>query len=791
MLSPNNLYHYQRQAIMHQLTHDDSMLWLQMGLGKTTITLTTIVDRMRAGQVEKTLIFGPLRVIQAVWAREARKWTHTQHLRFSVIHGTKEQRTRALFADADIYLINYEAMNWLAETLDHYYYNDELPFQMVVYDECSKLKNSTTLRMAGGKRDKKDGHGDSYSVKVTGWRKMIDKFQYRTGLTGTPASNGYLDLFGQFLAVDGGQRLGPYVTGYKDNYFVSDYNGWAYTPSEKGKEWIEHKISDITLKMDSADYLDLPVSKVIDVMVDLPPKARTAYNKMEKEMFAALDNGDELEVFSKSSVSNKLLQIANGSPYLSAESDDFTVVHAAKLDALADVLEEAGGSPVLCSYSFKADAKQIMKKFKKYRPVNLTDVPSRDTEKIINKWNRGEIKLLIGHPACLHPDTQVLTDVRGWVKLIDVELEDKVFDGVEFVSHSGCSYSGYKEVVDLFGVTMTPDHKLLIDHEWVEAAGVRDCQDIRGKASYEYQGDDEYLSSMLPVQDGVKDTPAECNQAQSNEEGVLSELRQGQVSQSDRGSHLEDMAGDEESIKGSLRQKLRRSWNRYVRGMGDLSKLLHRYVTGLQRRPDYRACRCEQELFKGELCVGSCLRSAGEQANHPSRDLSRHRDAPGRVVPFNRGKQDNAPDEIKQRDVRRRSGRGCDQLSLWEKYGTKERIKKEQAHVYDLVNCGPRHRFLIRNDNGEVFISHNSMGHGVDGLQDSGSILVWFGMNWSLELYEQMCKRLDRQGQKKPVSIIRILCNQTVDLAVVDAIERKTDNQEGLKAAIQRYRGRA
>jgi len=458
------------------------MLWLQMGLGKTPITLTTIVDRMRAGQVEKTLIFGPLRVIQAVWARESRKWTHTKHLRFSVIHGPREKRTRALFADADIYLCNYEAMNWLAETLCRYYLDQDkpLPFQMVVYDEVSKLKNSTALRMKGGTRDRKDRRGESVPIKITGWRKLIDKFQYRTGLTGTPASNGYLDLHGQYLAVDGGTRLGEFVTHYKDSYFSSDYNGWKYSPTDLGKQWIEHKIADITKKMDTKDYLDLPGTKVVNMMVDLPPAARKAYKEVEKNLFTRLDTGAEVEVFSKSSVSNKCLQFCNGSPYLNSESPEYEAVHDVKLDALEEVLEEAAGSPVLCSYTFKADAERIMKKFRKYKPVNLTATPSSQTEAVIDKWNRGEIKLLVGHPA--------------------------------------------------------------------------------------------------------------------------------------------------------------------------------------------------------------------------------------------------------------------------------------------------------------------SMGHGVDGLQDSGSILVWFGMNWSLELYEQMCGRLDRQGQKSVVSIIRILCNDSVDLAVADAIERKTDDQEGLKAALQRYR---
>lgn len=448
----------------------------------TPITLTSIVERMRAGQVKKTLIFGPLRVIQAVWAREARKWAHTEHLRFSVVHGNKEKRTRALFVDADIYLINYEAMNWLAETLDHYYLSQgrPIPFQMVVYDEVSKLKNSTTLRMAGGNRDRRDGRGETVKIKITGWRKFINEFKYRTGLTGTPASNGYLDLHGQFLAVDGGQRLGEYITHYKDSYFMCDYNGWSYTPTELGKQWIEYKVSDITKKMDAADYLDLPECKIVNMMVDLPVSIRKAYEDVENDMFTQLDSGREIEVFSRSSVSNKCLQFCNGSPYLSSDSKDFEELHDEKLNALEEVLEEAAGSPVLCSYTFKPDAERIMKKFKKYRPVNLTAAPSKDTEQIINNWNSGKIKLLIGHPA--------------------------------------------------------------------------------------------------------------------------------------------------------------------------------------------------------------------------------------------------------------------------------------------------------------------SMGHGVDGLQDSGSILVWFGLNWSLELYEQMCGRINRQGQTKPVSIIRILCNDTVDLAVADALERKEDDQEGLKRALQRYR---
>jgi hypothetical protein len=315
-----------------------------------------------------------------------------------VVHGPREKRTRALFVNADIFLVNYEATNWLAETLDHYYLSQgkPLPFQMVVYDEVSKFKNSTAVRMSGGNRDRKTRTGQTVPVKLTGWRKMIPHFKYRTGLTGTPASNGYLDLFGQFLVVDGGKRLGEYVTHYKNAHFVSDYMGWSYVPTELGKQAIEQKISDITIKMDAKDYLDLPDVKVTNLFVDMPASARKAYDEVEKDMFTQLDNGTEIEVFSKSSVSNKCIQIASGAAYRVAGSQEYEVVHDAKLDALEEVLEEAGGSPVLCSYLFKSDAERIMKRFKKYKPVNLTATRSQDTEKVINKWNRGEVKLLIG-----------------------------------------------------------------------------------------------------------------------------------------------------------------------------------------------------------------------------------------------------------------------------------------------------------------------------------------------------------------------------------------------------------
>lgn len=394
MLTIDDLHEYQKVAIDHQLNHDDSMLWLGTGLGKTISTLTTIVQRMALGQVRKTLIIAPLRVIQAVWSQEALKWEHTKHLRFKIVVGDRSERTRKLHEPADIYLINYEALSWFVGVYTTHY----LPFDMIVFDEVSKMKTSTSIRVSGGKRDRTDANGNEYTIKYKGWRHIKDDFMYRTGLTGTPASNGLIDLHGQYLVVDGGARLFEYVTHFRDAFFKPDRMGWTHKVTKQGEKAIQSRISDITIKMDSKDYLDLPSVVYSDLFVTLPDGARSAYEDVETEMFHTLDSGVELEVFSHAAVSNKCCQISNGCAYL-PESTNSVVIHNAKLDALGDLMTEANGSPVLVTYSFKSDAVQIMKRFKKYKPVNLSASNSADTDKIITKWQSGQIKMMIAHPA--------------------------------------------------------------------------------------------------------------------------------------------------------------------------------------------------------------------------------------------------------------------------------------------------------------------------------------------------------------------------------------------------------
>lgn len=404
MLNPSDLYGYQTEIIKHQLTHDKSMIWVGMGLGKTVSTLTSILARQQLGQVKKVLIFAPLRVVYGVWEREARKWEHTKNLRFSIIHGSEKKRKAALFTDADIYLINYEGMNWLAETLNTYY-PDKLPFEFVVYDEVTKVKNSQSKRIKGGSREVEDSTGRAQIVKSIGWKTVANKFKYRTGLTGSPASNGMMDLFGQFLMIDDGDRLGHYITHYRNAFFSKCYDGWSYKCEHENL--IHSKIADIVIKMESRDYLDMPECKTTDVLVDLPPKARQHYQQIEEELFTALDSGQEVELFNKVSVSNKCLQVCNGGVYYD-EFQNFEALHDAKLKALEDIIEDANGQPILLAYNFKSDAKRIEKKFK--RVVNLTESKNSDTEKIIKNFNDGKINILMGHPASIGHGVDGLQD---------------------------------------------------------------------------------------------------------------------------------------------------------------------------------------------------------------------------------------------------------------------------------------------------------------------------------------------------------------------------------------------
>ena len=384
LLTLDMLHPYQKKAVNHQCTHSNSMLWVSMGLGKTVITLTTLAHLIRTQFLKGVIIVAPIRVIRLVWRQEAAKWEHTKHLTFSMVTGTKDQRTRALLRPADIYMTNYENLKWLAETLQTYFVkkNRPLPFNGIVWDEISKMKNSATDR-----------------VKAT--KKILDHFVWTTGLTGTPASNGYKDLHGQFLVVDKGVRLGTSKTAFRTRFYRKA-GPYKEVPYDDTEDTIKKLIGDITLEMSAEDYNPLPDLMVNNIEIEMPADLRVKYDRMEKEFFLKLDSGAEVEMFNQASLTNKCLQFSNGAMYPVAGMPLWEAVHDLKLEALEDIIDEANGSPILCSYAYRSDAERIMTKFKHLRPINLTECKTEAS--LINamhRWKTDDCALMIGHPASM------------------------------------------------------------------------------------------------------------------------------------------------------------------------------------------------------------------------------------------------------------------------------------------------------------------------------------------------------------------------------------------------------
>ena len=384
MLTPDILHDYQKRAVNFQCSMPTTMLWLDMGLGKTVITLTSIAHLLNTGFLRGVVIVAPIRVIRLVWRQEAARWTHTKHLTFSMLTGTRDQRTRALLRPANVYLINFENLQWLAETLATYYTGKDkpLPFNGVVWDEISKCKNSSTQR-----------------VKAV--KKILPHFDWTTGLTGTPASNGYKDLHGQYLVVDRGQRLGTSKTAFRGRFYKKA-GPYKEVPYEGAENEIKQLIGDITLEMSAEDYNKLPDLVVNDINIEMPENLRTLYDRMEKEFFIQLDSGKQVEMFNQAALTNKCLQFANGAMYPVAGMPLWEPIHDLKLEALEEIIDEAQGQQVLCAYGYRSDAERIMKRFAELRPINLTECKTEAAlTNAMARWASGDCPLMIGHPASM------------------------------------------------------------------------------------------------------------------------------------------------------------------------------------------------------------------------------------------------------------------------------------------------------------------------------------------------------------------------------------------------------
>lgn len=584
--------HMQEDAIEFALDRYGSLWLMPPGVGKTRGWLKLIEETKG-----RTLVIAPKLVCMNTWPRERIKWGYEDKFDMRFLHG-KNKHLRDL---PDISLINYEGLSWLAEGLRA---ERKFPFKQVIFDEISKMKNPESRRF-------KD------------FDKILSRFKYRNGGTGTPVGAHLIDLYGEMYMCDKGAALGTDFKRFTRRYFDECEYTQKLEPYHDAKDEILRLIRPNAISFDIND-LDMPDLSHHPVYLKLPDSVRQYYEDMHE--YSVVEELD-LSAVNAAVRSGKLRQMASGGVIDSEKERRY--LHNTKAEHLKEIIDEYQGEPIMVFFEFISDYETMCATLGYEIPALYGKTKERDFNKIVEKWNRGTIPVLALHPRCLHPQTLVLTEHRGWIPIIEVQDDERVFDGVEFVSHDGCRLSGTRPVIDKFGITMTPDHLILVNGKWIQAQHVPDNEDFRKRAAYHPN-------------------------RQVNETGTCA---------------------------------LYELWN---------------------------------------------------------------------------GNHDAALKSVQKR------GRGSDSVS-------KIKIPQEPQDaikVYDLINCGPRNRFVVRNADGEMFVVHNSAGYGLN-LQDSGRVIVFYTLPWSFELVSQGIGRLWRQGQKNKVLCYYLLIEDTVDVDVFNRVQAR------------------
>lgn len=422
------------QGLIHNfgLDRERGNIFASPGTGKTSAGVALFDTRRMLGMNKRCLVIAPKRVAKNVWPAEIGKWHESfGHLNIAAAVGTAEQRIAAIKSKPDILCINYEMLEWLIDG-----YGADFPFDMMLLDESTRVKG---LRVTMTKNDNVKGQG---SVRAKALATVAHK-QVRTlfNLTGSPAPNGVIDLYGQQWFIDGGRRLGHTFKAFEDRWFYCKQTKDGYTqrvPFDHAQPEIEALMKDCSITIDARDYFDIKEPLVRNIMVDLPPKARAAYLSMEKELFADIEK-HAVEVFTSGGKANKCLQIANGSVFYDKESN-WVSVHDEKIEALKSLAEELNGEPLLVRYQFRPDRERILKAFPRARFLD----DKKETE---DAWNRGEIPMLVchaasaGHGLSLQHGGRVLVDYSSHY---DLEHDEQV---IERLGPTRQLQSGYDRMV--------------------------------------------------------------------------------------------------------------------------------------------------------------------------------------------------------------------------------------------------------------------------------------------------------------------------------------------------------
>lgn len=376
-MDESNLYQYQKASAEHIIKNTHCGLFLEMGLGKTVSTLTAINRLMfEELEVRRVLVIAPKRVVESVWNEECLKWDHLSHFKVVKVIGSEKQRKQAIAKRGDIFLISRDNVAWLCGLFGGH----TIPFDMLVIDELSSFKNPK-------------------SVRFKALKGVQPCFNRVVGLTGTPAPNGLEDIWSQVYLLDRGERLGKFITHFRDDYFKpGKRNGsivYKYKAVEGAKESIYDKIGDICMSMSAEDYLDLPEKIINEVVVDFPESLKEKYVEFEREnileLFSDYEDGQTISAVNAAALSIKLLQFANGAVY--DENKGVHEVHSLKIDAVKEIVEESPGQPILIAWTFKSDRDRLEQALKKYKPRRLQN--NQD----VDDWNAGKINILLMHPA--------------------------------------------------------------------------------------------------------------------------------------------------------------------------------------------------------------------------------------------------------------------------------------------------------------------------------------------------------------------------------------------------------
>ena len=369
-------HEYQKEAVKFLVSRGSASLWLDPGLGKTAIVLSAFKGLRLAGAVKKMLVLAPLRPTYGVWPVEVKKWDQFENYSVGVLHGTK--KAKVLKQNHDIYVMNFEGIGWLSSQMR----DKPWPFEVLVIDEISYLKNIGTQRFK--------------SLKP-----LLSKFDRRWGLTGSPAPNSLLDIFGPQYVVDQGATFGPYVSRFRAEYFYpSGFNGYEWKLQADGEHRIQQKLDGKVLRMAALDHLDLPELAYNNIIVELPETARKIYNAFENGLTVELKQG-AITAANAAVAVMKGQQIANGGSYLdddgSGNARISTHLHDAKTNAVLDLVEELSGQPCIIGYHFQHDLERLKTAFPN-APIIGSGVVGHKLDAIINDWNAGKIHVLLAHP---------------------------------------------------------------------------------------------------------------------------------------------------------------------------------------------------------------------------------------------------------------------------------------------------------------------------------------------------------------------------------------------------------